>query len=30
VKIRGIGRGKQTRLKSRHDQEHDRQHCSER
>lgn len=30
VKTRGIGCGKQTRLKSRHDQEHDRQHRSER
>ncbi len=30
VKTRGVGCGKQTRLKSRHDQEYDRQHCSER
>lgn len=30
MKTRGIGCGEQTRLKSRHDQEHDRQHCSER
>ncbi|WP_167391385.1 hypothetical protein [Mesorhizobium temperatum] len=30
VKTRGVGCGKQTRLKSRHDQERDRQHCTER
>ncbi|MET3580535.1 hypothetical protein ABID19_003574 [Mesorhizobium robiniae] len=30
VKTRRIGCGEQARLKSRHDQEHDRQHCSER